>query len=87
MVIVLITPPAEDAFLKVRFIGHGAMAPSGRHSQRWHTGNAVPTSAVRPRAAYSHSMLAGGLVEMSKSTRLMPFTWLRISFEVAASTS
>ncbi len=41
---------------------------AGRHSHTFH---------------HSHSMLAGGLVEMSYSTRLMPFTSLRILWLVS----
>ena len=37
------------------------------------------TSAVR---AYSHSIVAGGLLEMSYATRLMPRTSLMIRFEM-----
>lgn len=33
---------------------------------------------------YSHSIVAGGLVLMSKTTRLMPFTLLMISLDTSA---
>lgn len=41
----------------------------------------------RPRTHHSHSMLAGGFVLMSYSTRFTPFTLLRILLDVLRSTS
>src|SRR5436190_12612082 len=37
--------------------------------------------------AYSHSIVAGGLLLISYTTRLMPFTLLMISFEIFAKNS
>ena len=37
--------------------------------------------------AHSHSIVAGGLLLMSYTTRFTPFTWLMIVLEIRASTS
>jgi hypothetical protein len=46
-----------------------------------------PKAAPNPPAIHSHSIVAGGLLEMSYTTRLIPRTSLMIRLEIVASTS
>ena len=50
------------------------------------TWNRVASTCRRawPVEHYSHSMVAGGLLEMSRTTRLIPCTSLQIRFEILA---
>src|SRR5207244_6343208 len=47
----------------------------------------LPAAAGSPPIDYSHSMVLGGLLEMSKQTRLMPLTSLLMRDEMRASSS
>jgi hypothetical protein len=48
---------------------------------------ALPLTAPQPNSPYSHSIVPGGLLVMSSTTRLTPFTSLTMRFDICSSTS
>ena len=64
-----------------------ALASGGCMGRATTTREALTGRPFIPALAHSHSMVLGGLEEMSKTTRLTPLTSLMMRFEILPSSS